>query len=1182
MSLYCKNCGTELNVDGQKIAVCDFCGMEQTLPTADDPKKLELFAKANEYRIASRFDLAKKQYESIIAQYPDDNEAYWCKLLCVYGIEYVEDSLTEKKLPTCHRTVTESIFDNSEYKLIMSRATAEEKAIYESEAKEIDRIQKEILAKVDKEEPYDIFICYKESENDSKKRTVDAQYATKIYTYLTEHGYKVFFSRITLKGKLGSEYEPVIYSALKSAKVMLHVTTSVEHTNAPWVRNEWSRFLEFMNGDVTKTILPCIAQMGPYELPDELSKFQVADMTDLDFYENLLNQVDRKFGRERVVQQETKPDTTRTEPASRGKDEQINNLINRAKLSLSYNDWAKASELAEAVLNIDYKCAEAYVIKLMCDFKTNVLENLVQNVDFLDNANYKQALQFADNELKITLVNLEKQYYYEKSKTFGENLLDDSIYNSIKECLEKASGYKDADKLLASLPKLRAEQEKAKYYNLAVYMLKKDITVDEDYKRLVNLLTKADDYKDAKELLASLPKLRAEQEKAEHYKLALQYLKSDLTVANNYKKAEELLEKADDYKDAKQLLESLPQRKQEQIDAKILAEKKKNYDNAIAIIKLDMSVDENYNKAKEWLIKADDYKDAKEILKKITAQREELLRKEKRKKKIARLIVVLSSVAVILIATIITIVCVTDYNARDGLKMQLKSDYYVVTGIDGKAKSSYKIPSTYQGKPVKEIGKYAFSSCDSLTSIEIPESVTSIGESAFFACNRLTSIEIPNSVTRIGNYAFSGCSSLTSIEIPDSVTSIGEWAFSFCGKLTRIEIPDSVTSIGDSVFENCSSLTSIEIPDSVTSIGNSAFYNCNSLTSIEIPNSVTSIGGRAFCYCSSLTSITIPFVGATKNGKENTHFGYIFGGNVPTSLKTVVITGGKTIGNEVFSGCSGLTSIEISASVTSIGASAFYNCSSLTSIEIPNSVTSIGNEAFSGCSGLTSIEIPTSVTSIGASAFLSCYSLTNIEIPNSVTSIGGWAFSGCNNLTIYCEAESQPSGWHINWNASRPIVWGYMEETGVTENGVDWGLTSNDTITITGYSGNLTELIIPEKINGYLVTTIKGSAFSGCSGLTSIEIPNSVTSIGNESFSGCSSLTSIEISASLTSIGASAFLSCSSLTSIEIPDSVTSIGGWAFSGCNNLTIYCEAESKPSGWKMSWNPSKCSVVWGYKG
>ena len=225
-------------------------------------------------------------------------------------------------------------------------------------------------------------------------------------------------------------------------------------------------------------------------------------------------------------------------------------------------------------------------------------------------------------------------------------------------------------------------------------------------------------------------------------------------------------------------------------------------------------------------------------------------------------------------------------------------------------------------------------------------SVTSIGNSAFFYFSGLTSITIPEGVTSIGDGAFE-YSGLTSITIPESVTSIGNDAFGWCSGLTSVTIPDGVTSIGSGTFSGCSSLTSITIPERATSIGDNAFQNCSGLTSITIPESVTLIGDWAFSDCSGLTSINIP-------------------------------EGVTSIGYGAFYRCSGLTSITIPEGVTSIGKETFWNCSRLTSITIPKSVTSIGNEAFQGCSSLTSVTIPESVTSIGRSAFYDCESLTSV------------------------------------------------------------------------------------------------------------------------------------------------------------------------------------------------------------
>ena len=455
-----------------------------------------------------------------------------------------------------------------------------------------------------------------------------------------------------------------------------------------------------------------------------------------------------------------------------------------------------------------------------------------------------------------------------------------------------------------------------------------------------------------------------------------------------------------------------------------------------------------------------------------------------------------------------------------------------ITKYNGSA-SDLTIPSEIQGHKVSEIGSWAFfENCTSLTSVTIPDSVTSIGGSAFYRCTNLTSITIPSSVTSIGRLTFYNCTSLTSITIPDGVTSIEYEAFKNCTNLTSITIPDSVTNIGYEAFsgtiweknqpegviyagkvaysykgnmpknteitlktgtksisygafEHCTNLTSISIPNGITSIGSGAFYNCTNLVSITISGSVTSIGDSAFEYCRSLKSITI--------------------------LGSVT-----SIGEDAFSGCKILTSVTIPNGVTSIGWGAFSGCKSLTSLTFLGSVTSIGTYAFSGCTNLTSITFPDSVTSIGEDAFSGCKSLTSVTIPNSVTSIGNYAFKNCTSLSSITIPDSV---------------------TSIAEQ-VFYGCKS------------LTSITIPSS-----VTSIGNRVFKDCTSLTSITIPDSVTYIGNEVFRGCTSLTNIKIPDSVTIIAEYAFYRCTNLTSITIPSSVTSIREDAFKNCTGLTIY---------------------------
>ena len=400
-----------------------------------------------------------------------------------------------------------------------------------------------------------------------------------------------------------------------------------------------------------------------------------------------------------------------------------------------------------------------------------------------------------------------------------------------------------------------------------------------------------------------------------------------------------------------------------------------------------------------------------------------------------------------------------------------------------------------------------------IKSVIIENGVTSIGDSAFCHCKSLTNVTIGSSVTSIGDYAFKGCTSLTSATIPDSVASIGDSAFYSCTSLTNVTIPNSVTSIGDWAFFNCTSLTSIIIPNSVTSIGSSAFYNCKSLTKVDYNGTVSQWKSiKGYDNVSKIIKCTDGIVGngntvtidnlkykiyhdtASLVGYTDSPENLVISKNISYEGYTLNVT---SISESAFRGCTSLTSVTVPDSVTSIGDSAFYGCTNLTSITIPNSVTSIGLRVFYYCRSLTSVTIPNSVTSIGRSAFYYCRSLTSVTIPDSVISIGDSAFFGCINLTSVTIPDSVTV---IGSNAFYDTP--YYNDKSNWINGV---LYMSNCLLNTNNDFNFTNNYIVENST----RVIAGSAFYGCTSLTSVTIPNSVTNIGDYAFKDCTGLTSI-------------------------------------------------------------------------
>ena len=1070
----CKMCGAALNLQGdEKIIECEFCGTQQTLPRLTDETRENLYDRANHFRRNNDYDKATSIYEQLLNEDNTDAEAYWSIVLCRYGIEYVQDPATKKRVPTINRMQYTSILADEDYKSALQYADFTQKKIYESEGKAIDKIQKGILAISQAEEPFDVFICYKETDNNGR-RTPDSVLAQELYYGLKEEGFKVFFARITLEDKLGSAYEPYIFAALNSAKVMVVLGTKAEHFKAVWVRNEWSRFLSLIKNGGKKALIPAYKDMDPYDLPDEFSHLQAQDMSKLGFMQDLIRGVkklvnaNKKKEAPQVVVQQTAPTGN------------ISALLTRMQMSIEDGEFDQADRFAEQILNQDPTNAQAYLGKLMAEFKVKKREEFGALAGAMEKSvNYARLLRFGDKAL-IEEFNGYIQAYQESQR---------------QASLE--AKYKDAIRLMG-----KYEYEAAANRFALISEYKDSALLVEQCRKQAVLKAKAEIYNRAKLLLES------------GYKTKIQEAKAMFESIKDFKDSLQLSRECD--KVCELLLQAKVQRKKKLIKIGIIA--------AVAIVVGILAVlasnvvqaraiENKYNDAMEYL-ESENYVEAQELFAELGDYKD-----ADEQEQYAQSIIDGDYGIVVQNRGL------TTFKIPDGVE-RIKAETFEdcttlqtivipdsVTSIgdfafyDCSSLTNITIPNS-----VTSIGRSAFYNCDSLTSVEIGDSVTSIGSSAFSWCSSLKNITIPDSVTSIGTTVFYGCSSLTSVEIGDSVTSIGDDAFHECSSLTSVVIGDSVTSIGEYAFSGCSSLTEIILPDSVTSIGYSAFEDCSRLTSVVIPDSVKSIGGEAFRGCSSLTEITLPFVGAragkTANDTDQYPLGYIFGTSsytggtateqyyygsstssytystyyIPTSLKKVTITGGNILYG------------------------AFYKCSSLTSVEIGNSVTSIGNSAFYDCDGLTSVEIGNSVTSIGDYAFYYCSSLTSVEIGNSVTSIGSSAFYYCSSLT----------------EMTLPFVGATKNGMSYTHFGYIFGASS--------YSNN--DNYVPTSLKKVTITggSIGRSAFDNCSSLTSVEIGDSVTGIGNYAFSGCSSLTSVEIPDSVTSIGSSAFSGCSRLT----------------------------------------------------
>lgn len=355
-TLKCPACGGAVELfKGQSIGQCLYCGKKVSVPTIES-KKIRWYNAANELRQNCEFERARSIYENLRMENEKEADAYWGILLCKYGIEYVTDPKTGKKIPTCHRADNRSILEDTDYKQAIKFATSSKKEIWEEEAKNLDQILNEVLIEARKQNDFDVFICYKETDQRGK-RTEDSVLAYEVYNELERQGYKVFFAPKSIE--LGQAYEPVIFAALRSAKLMFVIGTKQEYMEATWVKNEWSRYLEFIHAGENKTLIVLYKHLNPaIDIPPDLKRLQAYNLETMGYIQDISDAVRKIIGRGENGKAEVYQVDT---GAARS---EAMRYVAQGDARFQEGDNAEAMEMYNNAIAVDHTCVQAWWGKL--------------------------------------------------------------------------------------------------------------------------------------------------------------------------------------------------------------------------------------------------------------------------------------------------------------------------------------------------------------------------------------------------------------------------------------------------------------------------------------------------------------------------------------------------------------------------------------------------------------------------------------------------------------------------------------------------------------------------------------------------------------------------------------------------------------------------------------------------
>ncbi len=1156
-NIVCKSCGGSVTRKGNYY-ICDFCRSKWMIDSGNDVHAVER-ANAWEALRNNDFEKAAELFENIIVKDTTNHEAYWGRALALNGIVYVTDYNENKKVPTCNNITEESFLKNKDVQKAISLAPTDIKESYQKQAEQIEKIRIEWLNKASKEPAYDIFISFKDSDREHGiERTQDSIDVQDLYTALVAKGYNVFFSRVTLRDKVSEQYEPYIYNALKTAKVMIVFGEKAEYFNAVWVKNEWSRFkTRVEKGEKHKNSLITVYKgVNPYEIPVALTGGrQAIDYSIPSNYEVLMNHIKRvieeseqavhldriqiKGGQMAKKSSKIKTETLQTRELGKCAIAKTS-ISEKQTLDLAHSylmgrQWEDANKLLDDLLFNNPNLADAIWYKLQAKFQVTSDAELFKKISsfvqedydtiarilncaekeratYILNSMYALCKNVSENTNLVILNTVLPFNYDEREERIAQSFVDSisSQRFTIFKLLLSTLDSKDVDTYI----KYNLEFAKTtKNIHAKEACLNNVISVDEGNKEAqkmcLNLYLDRDDVKNAIKTLETILKYSSNHKKVVY----------DLLV-----QIKDALNSNEDCLVLREVIKYYPgeliEIKDLLLDVAFIMIRQGYFEHAKYLLSLILTVDENNSKI-YWglcLVKTKSRSDSEisksdislkqvpEYTKYLTmvdeTRRQEcfgIVKKQEnaqQSRKSAKKFGIFSGIAVAVVAVIVAIAMIFQ-------NVILPNNKYE-EALSLLANKNYN--EAYQ--ILEELGDYKDAE-EVLNGSKYSRAKDYISQnddvSAYQLLSEITSYK--DSATLVDD--IQQRAKLKAGEYANN--NDYESAYNTLKNVGIDEASDSTMEtykhmangdFGEAI--QAANWSEFTIPNGVVSINSYTFEDCYSLKKLTIPASVTKIGYNAFDGCYNLESIY--YLGTADKWVEIDADNY---GAAPMYYAENLYINGALVEDI-----------------------------SLTTAK------QISDYAFYGCKTLKSVLIGNNVTSIGEDAFYNCENLATMVIPKNVTSIESDAFYGCENLSFYCATAEKPSGWASDWNEysysdSCPVVWNYGGRHG-NISGVSWVLTNNNNIAISGCVDGTTNLKIPATIEGYPVVEIIDEAFKNNTSINSIEIPESIVTIGED----------------------------------------------AFYGCKNLTIYCEADSKPSMWSTSWNKyaysSYCPVIWYYGG